>query len=50
MNGVFFSEMIVKKRRKDYNENCYARNKKGGVLFFVFLLRAQQKYERGLMK
>lgn len=24
--------------------------KKGGVLFFVFLLRAQQKYERGLMK
>ncbi|RAP21519.1 hypothetical protein C2W63_00212 [Bacillus velezensis] len=26
--------MIVKKQRKDYNENCYARNKKGGVLFF----------------
>ncbi len=24
--------------------------KKGCVLFLIFLLRAQQKYERGLMK
>ncbi|EIF12604.1 hypothetical protein MY7_0927 [Bacillus sp. 5B6] len=39
MNGVFFSEMIVKKQRKDYNENCYARNKKRSVYFLVILLR-----------